>query len=341
MQLISRAIFPLSQLRNAAYDTFGKRAQRENPTVLRLEEQEMHKKVTIATTAALLLFGSSTSFGGLTFTMVTTSDGKTSSTAQVWTDGMKMKTLIDTAVDNPLMPPGSYILVNEQGMYIVNPTASTFARFDVSMFEGMTQALSESGVANTFEFKDIGIEKTLDEAGESIEGYATRHYQFKSTWKMVVAGSPMTTQVDSVEDIWTTTELAIPAQASMSFDQVSLPPSVQELADAQGLRNVEGFPLRTVTVQTTKMDMGMRGFGAGLAQRMANRAMGGAGNVTTTMEMTDIEEVDVPAETFEIPEGYTETQLFQTGPDVPDLNKVPEGQAQTPDVPNLDEVPRD
>jgi hypothetical protein len=303
----------------------------------------MHKKVTIAAAAVLMLFGSSASFGGLTFTAVTSTDGKTSSTAQVWSDGTKMKTLVTTAADNPMMPPGSYILVNEQGMYLVNPEASTFARFDVSMFTGMTQALNESGVMNTFEFKDIAIEKTLDEAGESIEGYATRHYQFKSTWKMVMAGSPMTTQVDSVEDIWTTTELAIPAQASLSFDQSTLPPSVQELADAQGLSNVEGFPLRTVTAQTTKVDMGMRGFGAGLAQRMANRAMGGGGgNTTTTIEVTDIEEVDVPAETFVIPAEYTETQLFQTGPDVPDLNNVPDGQApQAPDVPNLDEVPRD
>jgi hypothetical protein len=298
----------------------------------------MHKKITIATTAALLLFGSSTSFGGLTFTTVTTADGKESSSAQMWTDGAKMKTVVSMAADNPMMPPGSYILVNEQGLFLVNPEASTYARFDMSMAQGMTQALNESGIANTFEFKDIGIEKTLDEAGESIEGYSTRHYQFKSTWKMVMAGSPMTTQVDSVQDIWTTTELAIPTQASAQFDPSSLPPSVQEFAAAQGISNVEGFPLRTITEQTTKMDMGVSGFGAGLAQRMANRAMGGAGNVTTTVEIKDIQEIDIPAETFEIPAGYTETQLFQTGPDVPDLNNVPGGPA---DVPNLDEVPRD
>jgi hypothetical protein len=228
-----------------------------------------------------------------------------------------MKTLVTTTFENPMMPPGSYILLNEQGMYLVNPSASSFARFDVSMFTGMVQALNESGL--TFEFKDIAIEETLDEAGESIEGYSTRHYQFKSTWKMVMAGSAMTTQVDSVEDIWTTTELAIPTQASMQFGQASLPPSVQELANAQGLRNVEGFPLRTITAQTTKMDMGMKGPGAGLAQRMASRAMGAGGNVTTTIEIKDIEEVDVPAETFEIPAGYTETQLFP--------NEVPGGQA--------------
>jgi hypothetical protein len=305
----------------------------------------MDKKIAIATTAALLLLGSSTSFGGLTFTTVTSADGKTLTSAQMWSDGTKMKVLVTTVVDNPVMPTGSYILINDQGTFLVNPAASTYARFDMSMFEGMTQALNESGIMNTFEFKDIAIEKIVDEAGESIEGYPTRHYQFKSTWTMAMAGSPMTTKVDSVEDIWATTELAIPVQANMSFDQSALPPSVKELADAQGLKNIEGFPLRTVTAQTTKVDMGMKGLGAGLAQRMANRAMGGmgaGGTVTTTMEVTDIQEADVPAETFEIPAGYTETQLFQTGPDVPDLNNVPGGQApQTPDVPNLDEVPRD
>jgi hypothetical protein len=278
----------------------------------------MHKKITIATTAALLLFGSSTSFGGLTFTTVTSADGKTLTTAQMWSDGAKMKVLVSTTFDNPVMPTGSYIVINEQGTFLVNPAASTYARFDMSMFEGMTQALNESGIMNTFEFKDIAIEKIVDEAGESIEGYPTRHYQFKSTWTMAMAGSPMTTKVDSVEDIWATTELAIPVQANMPFDQSALPPSVKELADAQGLKNIEGFPLRTVTAQTTKVDMGMKGLGAGLAQRMANRAMGGmgaGGTVTTTMEVTDIQEADIPAETFEIPAGYTETQIFPS--DVP------------------------
>jgi hypothetical protein len=289
-----------------------------------------------------MLFVSSTSFGGLTFKTATSIDGKASSTGQMWSDGTNMKMLITSTFDNPVMPSGSYILLNEQGTFLVNPSASTYARFDVSMLEGMTRALNEAGVGSTFEFKDIAIEKTLDEAGESIEGYATRHYQFKSSWTMAMTGLPSSTQISSVQDIWATTELALPVQAGLSFDQSSLPPSVKELADAQGIMNIEGFPLRTVTEQTTKMDVGIRGFGAGIAQRMANRMGGGGGPTTTTMEVTDIEEVDVPAETFVLPAGYTETQLFQTGPDVPDLNNVPGGQApQTPPVPNLDEVPRD
>ena len=106
----------------------------------------------------------------------------------------------------------------------------------------------------------------------------------------------------------------------------ALPSQVAALAAAQGLRQVEGFPLKHVTVQSTKMDMGGGGAGAlgglgGLGARMAGRMMGGAGGgnaeTTTTIEVVDIEEVDVPGATFAIPDGYKETQLFQTGPAVP------------------------
>jgi hypothetical protein len=62
---------------------------------------------------------------------------------------------------------------------------------------------------------------------------------------------------------------------------------------------------------------------------------GGAGNgdTTTTMEVTDVAEADIPAATFLIPDGYKETQMFQTGPAVPDLNNVNE----SPAVPNLND----
>jgi hypothetical protein len=70
-----------------------------------------------------------------------------------------------------------------------------------------------------------------------------------------------------------------------------------------------------------------------MGQRMMNRAAGG--DTTTTIEVTDLEEVDIPAATFEIPADYTETQLFQQGPDLPDLNSLEEA----PAVPDLDSVP--
>jgi hypothetical protein len=81
----------------------------------------------------------------------------------------------------------------------------------------------------------------------------------------------------------------------------------------------------------------MGGLGAlgGLGARLGGRGgAGGGGDTTTTIEAADIEEVDIPAATFELPDGYQETQLFQTGPAVPNLNGVQEA----PAVPNLNNL---
>jgi hypothetical protein len=80
----------------------------------------------------------------------------------------------------------------------------------------------------------------------------------------------------------------------------------------------------------------MPGLGA-LGARMGARVLGGAGGggaTTTTVEATEIEEVAVPAAAFALPDGYQETSLFQTGPAVPNLNRVPE----TPAVPRLNNL---
>jgi hypothetical protein len=82
---------------------------------------------------------------------------------------------------------------------------------------------------------------------------------------------------------------------------------------------------------------GLGGLGARLGGRMLGGAVGaagGGGDTTTTVEVTDIEEVDVPAATFAIPDGYQEAQLFQTGPAIPNLNGVDE----RPGVPNLNDL---
>lgn len=298
----------------------------------------MKKNIAITTTTILLAGYSTLASAGLTFKQVTTSEGKQIAAVQTWIDGGSAKMeYMESAVENPLMPPGSYMLANAQGMFLINPAARTFARFDMSMLQDMTQAVSESGITDAIEITNVSVEKVLDEAGESIEGYSTRHYQFKSSWSMVIAGSPMTTDFSSVEDIWATDQIELPTGPAMAFDNSALPAAVKELSEAQALKNV-GFPLRQVTVSSTKTNMpAIGGLGGRMAQRMGQRMMNKAtgGDTTTTMEVTDIEEVDVPAATFEIPADYTETQLFQTGPSLPDLNSVQEA----PTVPDLDSVP--
>ena len=285
--------------------------------------------------AVVLLAFSSASFAGVTFTQVTTLDGRRIAVTKVSAEGGKSKLEMVESPDNPFMPPGSYMLVADGEMLLVNPAARTYSRFDSSMFEGLGQ------MAGQMEITDVEFEKVVDEAGESIQGYPTRHYQFKSSWTMGMQGMPMKTELSTVEDLWTTTAIDIPA-TPMGPSMSGMPSGLAALAENSALRQVEGVPLRHVTVQSTKMNMGALGGIGGLGARLGGRALGGAagggggggGETTTTIEAVDIEEVTVPASTFELPAGYQETQLFQNGPAVPNLHGVREA----PAVPNLNDL---
>jgi hypothetical protein len=310
--------------------------------------------------AAMLLAFSSASFAGVTFTQITTVDGKRTTVAKVSSDGSSAKMEFVESPDNSLMPRGSYMLFADGEMLLVNPTQRTYARFDNSMMEGV------AGMAGAMQITDIKFEKVVDEAGPSIEGYPTRHYQFKSSWSMGMQGMPMKTEQSTVEDLWTTTAIAGMRNIPAAPSSTAMPAQVTAVAETQGLRNVEGVPLKHVTVQTSKTDMG--GFGAlgalgGLGGRLAGGLGGGGrggrggrggggddaagdagggfgggfggGNSTTTVELVDIKEVDVPAAAFELPSGYSETSLFQTGPAIPSLNGV---QETPPAVPSLNDL---
>jgi hypothetical protein len=280
--------------------------------------------------AVLLGLSSTAALGGVTFTQVTTVDGTRTSVMKVSADGGKSKMEVVESPDNPFMPPGSYMLVSDGEMLLVNPAARTYARFDASMFEGM------AGMAGQMQITDVKFEKVVDEPGETIAGYSTRHYQFKSSWAMGMQGMPMKTEQSTVEDVWTTTAIELPAMpGSPASGMPSMPSQVAALAENQALRHVEGVPLRQVTVQSTKTNMGaMAGLGGLGARMLGGAGAAGAGETTTTIETVDIDEGDVPAATFELPDGYQETSLFQTGPAIPNLNGVQEA----PAVPNLNDL---
>ena len=287
--------------------------------------------------AAVVLLGFSPAvFAGVTFTQITTVDGKRTAVTKVSAEGGNAKMEMVELPDNPFMPPGSYMLVSGGDMTLVNPTARTYARFDASMLEGL------GAMAGQMEITDVEFEKVVDEPGESIAGYATRHYQFKSSWAMGMKGVPVKTEMSTVEDLWATTAVELPATPMGSGSMGGMPSQVMAIAENSGLRHVEGMPLKHVTVQSTKMNMGGLGGGlGGLGARLGGRLAGGGGGggfgggeTTTIIEAVEIQEVAVPAATFELPANYQETQLFQNGPAIPSLNGVQEA----PAVPNLNDL---
>jgi hypothetical protein len=303
----------------------------------------------VAVAAGTLLAHSATAFAGVTFTQVTSINGARSTVTKVTADGGKAKMeTIESAADNPFMPAGSYLLMGDGETLLINPAARTFARFEMALPEGT------AGLAAQMEIGDVKFEKVLEEDGGRIQGYPTRHYRFESSWTMGMQGMPVKTEMGVVEDIWATTEIELTVAPPNIGGE--MPEQVKAVASAQGLQQIQGVPLKHVSVQSTKINMGggpLAGMG-GLGARMAGGMLGGGrrgrgggddagagapgpnGETTTTMEVTEIAEVDVPAGTFAIPDGYRETSLFQTGPALPSLNDVQEA----PAVPSLNNLPQ-
>jgi hypothetical protein len=306
------------------------------------------KRYLVMAATGMLLTHSAATFAGVMFTQVTSINGTRSTVTKITAEAasVKMETLQSSA-DNPFMPAGSYMLMTDGETLLINPTARTFARLEMTLPEGL------SAVMGQMEIGDVKFDKVLEEDGGSIEGYATRHYRFESSWTMGMQGMPVKTELGLVEDIWATTAIELPS-IPMSVGG-EMPEAVAAVAEAQGLRQIAGVPLKHVSVHSTKVNMGALGGMAGLGARMAGGMLGGSrgrgggaggddgaeagaggpnGETTTITEVTDIAMIDVPAATFAIPNGYRETSLFQTGPALPSLNDVQEA----PAVPNLNDL---
>jgi hypothetical protein len=226
---------------------------------------------------------------------------------------------------NPMFDPGSYFLMKGAEVFLVNPAKRTYARFDLaglgdmlgSAQQGM-EAMRQGGFEMSVE--NPTFEKLLEEDGGMVGGYPTTHYRYHSTYtvtmRMPVGGS-FATATDTVQDIWTTTaaQLDFSPQAlqSLSFGGTAFAEELGELAEAERAQ-MTGFPMKSVAVSTSTTE------GSGMMGRMVSRG-GNQGPVTTTMEVRDLVQGDLPASQFEIPAGYSEVQLLPTAGGAPPPNR--------------------
>jgi hypothetical protein len=249
---------------------------------------------------------------------------------RVSAQGDALRSEFVSAMEIPLFPPGSYMLMMGTEVFLVNPDRQTFARMDLAGLGDMmaaadqsTEAMRQGGVEMVVE--NQRFEKVLEEDGGAIHGYPTRHYRYHSgftqTMKMPVGGS-FGTEVDTVDDVWTTTALELDfdpgALSSLSFGS-GLGKELQELGKAE-VAKMTGFPLKRVAVANHTPS------GSGMMGRMMSRG-GNEGPVTTTVEVFDLVQGDLPASQFEIPAGYSEVELLQIGspgPAMPDLGEIEE-----------------
>jgi hypothetical protein len=194
----------------------------------------------------------------------------------------------------PVAGEGGYLLTKDAGktFYMVSPKEKTYTKWDMEAMMGLAGAM---GGMMKMQISDPKVEMLLDEAGEAILGYPTRHYKFRTAYRMSmsVMGFKNEMTITREEESWTTTRLDISALGAwFSKMPQTQNPEMDKLIQAEKGK-MKGLPLKTLAVQTTTDSQGKT-------------------TVTkSSMSVTEIKKIGSGDVAFDIPETYKEVSLFQ------------------------------
>lgn len=284
-------------------------------------------KYTTLALAALLVPASAMAGWYYEATTVTESDqarADDTMTVKAWVDGPSTKVEFVDGDQSGFLAAGNYMVTIDGGenLYLVDPSEQTYSPFNLGEMMNTVGAMMEGmGEMMKMEFTDISTEKLSEGPGESILGYSTKHYQYRTayTMNMSVMGMKQQQQVDMVQDIWITdafdprSGFAVWMRPDKRMD--GFIEGLDELMEAE-FSKVTGAPLKMVIVQNST------GSGGGFMGR------GGKEQTTTTTitnEVTTLREESIPAGTFQVPAGYTETELI---PEMGQLEAMQAGEQQ-------------
>jgi hypothetical protein len=222
--------------------------------------------------------------------------------AEGWVDGNKAKVLIRES-STPGLTSGTYLLTKDGGktIYMVDPKEKTYAVWDVrAMLGALGGVMQGIGPLLKFDFSDPKVEKLGEDDGGAIVGYPTRRVRSRTSYTMTVKvfGMGRSNQVVADDETWWTDKLADPGFGVWLRGD---PPhtgnaQLDKLIDSQAsAARGKGFPLKKVTSQTTTDKNGRKT------------------ESKITMEVTLLEQANVPASSFEIPAGYEETEMALPG----------------------------
>lgn len=237
---------------------------------------------------------------GIHYKAVTTTEGDNMkpSTTQVeaWVDGLQAKVEF-RETGTPGLEQGTYMITKDGGktLFLVDPKEKTYAEWDLqAMLQTFGNMLEAMQPILNVEIENVQVEPRGSEAGPTLHGLATTRHAHRTSYDMrvKVLGMGRTNRVETDNEVWSTTELDDPALGVwLRSAPVTGLPGVDELV-AKEMEQVQGFPLKTVARSTTTGQKGKR-----------------QSTTVTTMEVTELDRsVDVPAATFEIPEGYTRSE---------------------------------
>jgi hypothetical protein len=231
-------------------------------------------------------------------TTTSTESGRSTDTSTVhaWVDGENGKIEFQDADKSGMFEAGSYMLTTDGGdtLFIVDDDKRTISEIDFAQLFQLIGDLSEaSGGVVEFSFKDFSNERLLEEPGDTILGYPTTHYKFKTGYTMSfgVFGFTRDNRAENDQDVYCTDALNSGGfSAWLRPDRFRTGNEEMDAAIRSSFSDLNCLPLRTRTAST--MTSGRR-----------------EQTSVSTMEVTVLREESIPAATFELPADYERISL--------------------------------
>lgn len=165
---------------------------------------------------------------------------------------------------------GSYFIVRDGGkeMLLVVPSEKQYMKWDIAnMFAGMSKVLNAVGGLVKMQISDVKIDAQDLGAGESVQGYPTRHVRMVQNYTVSASmfGRMSTSKSETTTDYYFAPSLRIAnpfvsnseQMAMMSqFDMYRNPEYQSQMAAAQAKLPKNGVPLKTVTTTVSTDEKG-------------------------------------------------------------------------------------
>ena len=200
---------------------------------------------------------------------------------------------------------GTYFIVRNAGeeMLLVSPKDKTYMKWDIAtMFAGMSKVMNAVGGLVKMQMTDVNISTQDLGAGETIQGYPTRHYRMIQNYTMTASmfGKKSVTKNESTVDYYFAPNLKIANPFVMNSQQMSMlsqldmfnnPDYKNQMTTAMAKLPKNGVPLKTVTTTVGTDDKGKQE------------------TMTSVMELTNLKAGNIPASEFAIPSDYQKLEM--------------------------------
>ncbi len=197
----------------------------------------------------------------------------------------------------------SYFIVKGGGkeMFLVDPSQKQYMAWDIAgMLGGLSKMMGAMGGMVKMQMSDIHIDAQDMGAGESVQGYPTRHMRMVQNYVMTatVFGRSSKTTTATTTDYYLSPTLKIAnpfvsnsQQMAMASDLFNNPDFKTQMSAAMAKMPKGSVPLKTVTTA------------------ISTDSKGKQETTISTMEMLNMHTGNVPASVFAIPSDYALVQM--------------------------------